>query len=222
MSGARLGCAELEEMAVELATGALTGEQRAAALHHLGSCEPCRQAVDGLARAADAMLLVAPPEDPPAGFESRVLGRLGLDRDRSSTRPARRARRLAVAAAAAVIALVTGVGALVVEQRGSSSPVTVRTALTRLNGGQSRCRAVAVGTSPTWLVVSIDQPGGDSDHYVVEAVPARGGPARLVGTMQVTGGHGTVGAPVDLRASDLRSVRVLEDGAVRYEATFTS
>ncbi len=222
MSTARLGCAELEEMAAELATGALTGEQRAAALHHLGSCEPCRQAVDELARATDAMLLVAPPEEPPAGFESRVLARTGLDRGRSSTRRARRPRRLVVAAAAAVVALATGVGALVVEQRGSGSPVTVRTALTRPSGGQSLCRAVAVGTSPTWLVVSIDQPGGDSDHYVVEAVPARGGPARLVGTMQITGGHGTVGAPVDLRASDLRSVRVLEDGAVRYEATFTS
>lgn len=225
MSEHRGGCAELEQVAVELATDALAGEERAAALHHLSRCEPCRQAVDHLARAAGAALLVAPPEEPPAGFESRVLARLGhgqLDGDGSPKRRASRPRRLALAvAAAAVVALAAGVATLVGHD-GRGSAVTVRTALARPGDGQSVCRAVAVATSPTWLVVSIDQPGDESDHYTVEAVPEGGGPARPVGAIQLADGHGTLGAPVDLRARDLRSVRVVEDGAVRYEATFTT
>nr|MDQ3641745.1 hypothetical protein [Actinomycetota bacterium] len=72
----RLTCAQLEDVAAELALGTVAGAERAAALDHLAGCASCRNLVDQLARAADSLLLLAPEAEPPPGFESRVLSRI--------------------------------------------------------------------------------------------------------------------------------------------------
>ena len=71
-------CAELADVATELALGVLTGRERAAALAHLDSCEACREEVRQLMATSDQLLALLPPAEPPAGFETRVLDRLGL------------------------------------------------------------------------------------------------------------------------------------------------
>jgi anti-sigma-K factor RskA len=71
-------CDEFAEVAAELALGVLTGRERARALAHLDSCETCREQVRELSMAGDELLALLPPAEPPAGFESRVLDRLGL------------------------------------------------------------------------------------------------------------------------------------------------
>jgi hypothetical protein len=71
-------CAELADVATELALGVLTGRERAAALAHLDTCDGCREEVRQLMATSDQLLALLPPAEPPAGFETRVLDRIGL------------------------------------------------------------------------------------------------------------------------------------------------
>jgi hypothetical protein len=80
-------CAELADVATELALGVLTGRERAAALAHLDSCEACREEVRQLMATNEQMLALLPPAEPPAGFETRVLDRLGLSAPAAGQEP---------------------------------------------------------------------------------------------------------------------------------------
>ena len=71
-------CAELADVAAELALGVLTGRERALAVAHLDRCEACREDVRQLMATSEQLLELLPPAEPPAGFETRVLERLGL------------------------------------------------------------------------------------------------------------------------------------------------
>ena len=71
-------CAELADVAAELALGVLTGRERALAIAHLEKCDECREDVRQLMATGEQLLELLPPAEPPAGFETRVLERLGL------------------------------------------------------------------------------------------------------------------------------------------------
>jgi hypothetical protein len=71
-------CGELADVAAELALGVLTGRERAMAIAHLDKCEACRENVRQLMATGEQLLELLPPAEPPAGFETRVLERLGL------------------------------------------------------------------------------------------------------------------------------------------------
>jgi hypothetical protein len=71
-------CAELADVAAELALGVLTGRERAMAVAHLDRCDACREDVRQLMATGEQLLELLPPAEPPAGFETRVLERLGL------------------------------------------------------------------------------------------------------------------------------------------------
>ena len=71
-------CAELADVAAELALGVLTGRERAIAIAHLDHCDECREDVRQLMATGEQLLELLPPAEPPAGFETRVLERLGL------------------------------------------------------------------------------------------------------------------------------------------------
>src|SRR5438034_6650175 len=73
-----MSCAMLADVAAELALGVLTGRERADAIEHLDRCETCREDVRMLMATGDELLGLLPPVGPPAGFETRVLDRLGL------------------------------------------------------------------------------------------------------------------------------------------------
>ncbi len=88
-------CGESESWASELALGLLSGPDRASALSHLAGCPSCREQVDDLARVADRLLLLAPDDEPPAGFESRVLAAVGVAGDGAEARSGRRLGRSA-------------------------------------------------------------------------------------------------------------------------------
>ena len=91
-----LSCAEVRELAPELALGILSGAERAEVLLHVNGCARCQAYVAELTEAADAIPQLAPEAEPPAGFEGRVLRRLGEGE--------RRTRRRWIAAAAGVAA----------------------------------------------------------------------------------------------------------------------
>jgi hypothetical protein len=83
-------CEEIRDLAPEIALGIADGEERAEALRHLSACAECRRVLEQLSGVADELLVLAPAQEPPAGFESRVVEALGLERPPRR----RRARRL--------------------------------------------------------------------------------------------------------------------------------
>lgn len=213
-------CAELEALAAELALGTISGAERAGALDHLAGCAACRQLVEELAGVADRMLLLAPVAEPPPGFESKVLARMGVAAPVRELRPPRRRRLVVGIAAVALVAAMSTAGATWLA-RDSERPVEVRTALAADNEGRWTCRAVVYGAKPTWLVVSLDRMDGSNNSYSVEALRAGSSSPVPVGSLTLEQGHGTLARTVDVPAGDLQSVRVLDSGGrVRYEMTF--
>jgi hypothetical protein len=71
-------CGEMADVAAELALGVLTGRERAMAVAHLDKCDGCREYVRQLMATGEQLIELLPPAEPPAGFETRVLERLGL------------------------------------------------------------------------------------------------------------------------------------------------
>lgn len=106
---AEMGCDQVRELAPELALGIAAGQERDAALRHVTGCLGCRRLVSELSSVGEDLLLLAPPQEPPAGFEARVLGALAP----SEPLPAggRSGRRRLVAAAALVAALLVSIAA---------------------------------------------------------------------------------------------------------------
>jgi hypothetical protein len=158
-------CEEMRELAPDIALGIADGEERGEALEHLSACAECRRLVEQLSQVADELLMLAPAQEPPAGFESRVVQSLGVER-----RPRRRLapRWLAVrlgpplaAAAVAVVALVT------VYSDDRQTAERYREALARAGGqyfqaeplaDESGARSgVAFGYegSPPWVLVTV-------------------------------------------------------------------
>lgn len=227
MSDRPMTCAEVEDLAAELALGGVAGAERAAALAHLARCDACRELVDQLARAADNLLLLTPSVQPPPGFESRVLARIAAATEPVPLRPARRRLWLG-AAAVALVAAMSGVGVAELGHHGHAGRITatapvsrVRTALAEDPAGRWTCQAVVYATQPTRLVVNLDRTDGLSAGFTVEAVPLDSADGIPVGSFSTTEGHGSLATTVDLKADQLKGIRVLDQtGKVRYEATF--
>ena len=66
-------CAQLHDVAAELALGVLTGRERATAIAHLDRCRACREEVRQLMAVGGLLPELLSPAEPPAGFETRVL-----------------------------------------------------------------------------------------------------------------------------------------------------
>lgn len=201
-------CDELAAVAAEVALDDLTGSDRAAALGHLASCTECRALVTDLAAVADSLLLLAPPIEPPSGFESRVLSRLDV------VAPARRTRpwiALAVAAAAAIGAVV-GFGIASTEEP-SRLPLAAEL---RNAAGESAGNVLLADDPDRMTCVFEDEQFGGA--YSVEVVLEDGSVAG-VGSFRADGAPWTWTVPLPVDAGDVRTVRVLDgDGVVRVTA----
>lgn len=225
MSDVGADCPEVEALAAELALGIVSGSERAAALSHLSHCPTCRRLVEELSAVADPLLLLAPQAEPSIGFESRVLAATTApDASRpvvAIARPRRSPRRTSLwAALAAVVVLVAGLGGLLVGRSFDQSG-EVRTALAVTANGAATCRAFAYGDRQAWVFVSLDAPPAWNADYTVEVTTEGGGRAAAVGHFHLANGSGSLGTTVDVPASHLRAVRVLDaSGALRYEANF--
>src|SRR5690348_12114440 len=119
MSGniSSLSCAEARELAPELALGILSGAERAEVLLHVNGCARCQAYVAELTEAADVIPQLGPEVEPPAGFEARVLRRLGEGERRT------RRRWIAAVAAAAAAAIIVSITAVRVIESNDNADV---------------------------------------------------------------------------------------------------
>jgi hypothetical protein len=221
----RLSCEEARALAPELSLGSATGEERARVLHHLASCPDCRRLVSELSAVADELLLLAPAHEPPAGFESRVLGRLSEGKTR-----ARRLRRfLGIAAVAVMAAAISGGGVFWAGRSDREVAARYQEVLALANGeyfsaaqlhdahGTQRGLVFGYQGDTSWLFVSIHAPM-EAGTYRVESMTRQGGVVLLDSSVELSGSRPSWGTalPGDLhgvsgiRISDEEGQRVLE------------
>lgn len=211
-------CADVRELAPELALGVLDGEARADVVQHLERCPSCRTMVSELSETADSLVLLAPEAEPPPGFERRVVAQLtgGVRRGRWRT-----AKLVAAVAAAAVILSIVTVRVIDnARSDGSSTPAVQAVAMVGADGIRvGEVEIVGDGESAD-LALSVDYALADGRYRVVLA-PDRGA-RQVLGTMTVTGGHGTWSGAATLgdRAATLELVD--DAGDVPCSATLPS
>jgi Putative zinc-finger len=163
-------CEEIRDLAPEIALGIADGAQRAEALRHLSTCRACQRVVEQLSQVADELLVLAPTEEPPAGFESRVVRALEPERPPSR----RRARwwsprwllpRLGPAVAAAAV---TAAALISVYSDDREVADRYRDTLALADGRYFQAERLTDGTgsesgvvfgydgNPSWLLVTVD------------------------------------------------------------------
>jgi anti-sigma-K factor RskA len=189
-----MSCAEVRELAPELALGILSGAERAEVLLHVNGCARCQAHVAELTEAADVIPQLVPEAEPPPGFEARVLRRLGEGERRT------RRRWISAVAAVAAAAIIVSVTVVRVIESNDTSDVSAQAAPTTNLASEPVAVSMqggAVDAAVGWAFVndhhgvamSVDY-GIASGAYSVTATPHDGDAASL-GTMQITDGRGS-------------------------------
>lgn len=235
----QIGCEEFADVAAELALGVLTGRERAEALAHLDHCDSCRETVRQLTSTGEQLLSLLPAMEPPPGFETRVMERIGLaapdpqpslpslpslPRRPAPRRPWTRIWNIhgLLAAAAVVVALIAaafggwslrGAGTQVASTRLSSAPfVSV--------SHQSEGKIFFYQGNPSWLYMSIDV--NAPDGTVICQVVGQDGHVTTVGSFQLAGGYGSWGSPAPGVGAPAGARLISTDGTVLATATFAA
>jgi hypothetical protein len=236
-----MSCGEFGSVAAELALGVLTGRERAQAVAHLDECDTCREHVRQLSLTGEEMLGLLPSREPPEGFESRVMARLGvtepavdqspaLSSTKSEKRPQRWSRRMLTMAAVALAVVACGLGGWALRGvTGSTSGGTGSTAAAPLREAtltsathETEGQVYLYEGSPRWLYMGIDT-HDTSDKTVICQLETRGGKLITIGSFQLEGGYGAWGSPDPVAATDVTGARITaEDGTVLATASFTS
>jgi hypothetical protein len=230
-----MGCEQVRDLAAELALGVAEGEERDAALRHLSGCGGCRRLVSELSLVGDELLQLAPASAPPAGFESRVLARLTEPPRRWRVQPlARRWQRVAIAAAAVVLAATLGAGSVFLATAGDRRLADGYQAVLSQGQGAYFLAAPLQGTQgrvgtvfgyqghPSWVMVTLQPSIPKEGRFQVQVVTRDGrylsvGDAVLGGATRTWGGQ----LPVDLSA--VHQLRFLgADRRTAFAATFAA
>jgi len=218
-------CEDIRELMSEVALGIAAGDERAMVLAHSRTCTDCRHQIEELSETADVLLLAGPMREPPSGFESAVLARI---QSAGHQRP----RRIWITAAAAVIAVLVGAGAVLwatAEQRRVGAHY--QEVLAEANGkyfgvvsmrgpGGDRGRMFVYRGDPSWVFLISETPMV-AGTYEAE-IETADGDVRSLGGFQIDDGDLTWGRdlPVDLRSVEALTI-LDESGRVALEATFS-
>ena len=243
-----MSCEEFAAVAAELALGVLTGRERAAALAHLDGCESCRELVRELTTTGEELLALLPSREPPPGFETQVLERIGLSAPAGHGRPSRRRRtsrpadrrasrppgrprdrmRSLVSAAAVVLALVGaalgGWGIRAITEPPGSQQVTQTSALNSaalVTPSHQTVGLVAISKhSPSWMSMSVNL-GDDGGNVTVKCqLENADGTYTWVGNFPLTEGYGTWGSPYTSGDSIVGARLLSANNTVLATATF--
>ena len=232
-------CEEFANVAAELALGVLTGRERAQALAHLDRCDMCRAEVRQLTLTGEELLGLLPTAEPPAGFETRVLTRIGIEPPAPAPAPAKAAksrawklprwspgrpagitrRMLATAAvvAALAVAILGGWGLRSATSTTASSQLSSAALVSASH--QTAGKIFVYNGTPRWLYMSVDMSSGTG--AVICQVVGKDAHVTTVGSFWVTNGSGSWGSPAP--AGQLAGARlVTPQGTVLATATFAT
>jgi hypothetical protein len=246
------GCAEFADAAAELALGVLTGRERAHALAHLDRCDACRENVRQLTVTGEELVGLLPAIEPPAGFETRVMERLGLATPAPAPArqlgPARRfgrnlagwvaggwmgsagpgrPRRLVAAAATAVAVIVAGLGGWGLRAATSSPPASPLSSAVLLTASHQTAGTIYFYDSGSrWLYMSVNigpGSGAAENGTVLCQVEGPDGHITTIGSFRLTDGYGYWGSPDPATNGPLTGARlVTPTGAIVATATFAT
>ena len=247
-----MGCAEFADAAAELALGVLTGRERARALAHLDQCEACRENVRQLTVTGEELVGLLPTIEPPAGFETRVMERLGLGTPATSPAPdpvrqlsparrfglkladwigggwtgrggVSRPRRILAATAVAVAVIAAGLGGWGLHATTSSPTASALSSATLLTAShQTAGQIYFYDAGSRWVYMSVNL-GSAGNSTVICQVEGPDGHVTTVGSFRLTGGYGYWGSPDPVTSGQLTGARlVTTTGTVLATATFAA
>jgi hypothetical protein len=215
-------CETLNDDLIEFALGTLSGRSRSNVLDHLETCPHCNAELDSLAAAADTLLWLAPEAEPSLGFETRLIERYQSTDPRQRVTRLRRASLLAAAAMLAVV-LGVGLGAVFTSGGGSNNPASATRPVTGqlMSNGQILGEVTISSGSPSWMIMNIDT-GGVSGLVWCE-VTLDNGRNVTVGKFTLSHGYGSWVAPLGSSVNGVRSARIVNArGTVLAQATFAT
>jgi hypothetical protein len=208
-------CGHIRDLLAEVALGVADGADRARVLQHVAGCAGCREELERESALADELLLLAPEQEPPPGFELGVLAAIAPP---DPARPRRRVARLLPALAAAAVAAAVTAGALLLSfQADRRAAGEYRAALAEANG--SSFGAVRLSDpagrqggvlfryrgSPSWLLVTVE-PGYRAAIERAELVTREG---RRVALPSFRLAGGTWGGSIPVRLEDVAAVHLV-------------
>jgi hypothetical protein len=228
-----MSCAEFHDSAAELALGVLTGRERAEALAHLDYCEACREHVRSLTVTGEKMLGLLPAAEPPAGFETRVMERIGLGVPSPTPirqrwrRPARGhgfSPRRVLAAAAVVVGLLgaaLGGWGLHASTAPAESSALRTGALVAASDHETVGHVFVYNGESRWMYMTVDLESGN-DTVICQLVGADGH-ITTVGSFRLTDGYGSWGSPAWTGDGPPVGARlVTANGTILATATFSA
>lgn len=213
----------MRELAPELALDVLTGYERATAQAHLGTCPQCREYVGSLTHVGDRLLTLVPPAEPPVGFEDRVLAGMGFPAHR--TAPARRRWWPLAVSAAAVIAVLFGVGGWAIGNLSDRDTTSVageshqvlRFAQFRGSDQKQVGQVFTYGGSPWWVYMSVTNATATA---VTCQLLEQNGKVVSIGSFPLSGGKGSWGQETDVDPNTVVGAQLVSNGVVLATASF--
>jgi hypothetical protein len=206
-------CTRMREMAAEVALGIADGADRAWALDHLADCAACRARIERMSGVADELLLMAPVQEPPAGFEERVAGAIEPPRRRWSRLRIAVPALAAAACAAAIVWFALGDDrelaneyrdtlAVANGQHFEAAPVT-------LADGQKVGYVYGYQGRTSWVVAIMYDCPYDG-RYQLEGVTADGRTVPIAPT-EIADGRGSAGRATEVDYEALTEIRMVDD-----------
>jgi hypothetical protein len=226
-----MSCEEFADVAAELALGVLTGRERARAIGHLDECDTCREHVRQLSLTGEEMLGLLPSGEPPAGFETRVMGQLGHT---TAARRPKRTRQILATAAVTLAAVACGLGGWGLRGAISAPSPAISTAQTTLRSAalltsahQPAGKIFLYKGDPRWLYMDVDMdPDAGVDvgnGTVICQLETSDGHIVTVGSFHLDGGYGSWGSPDPIEAASVIGARLTSlNGTVLATASFTA